>query len=122
MARKAKVNLEETDGTERFLRGVRAVVVLLVIAAIGWFVYTNATTENAEYPFKLGLDLAGGSHLIYEADVSNVDPIDVPDLMNILRDVIERRVNVFGVSEPIVQVEQSSFVADEQVQRLVVEV
>ena len=41
--------------------------------------------------------------------------------MSVLRDVIERRINVFGVSEPIVQVEQSSFVSDEVKQRLVVE-
>jgi protein-export membrane protein SecD len=41
--------------------------------------------------------------------------------MSALRDVIERRVNLFGVSEPIVQVESSSFVSDKQTERLVVE-
>jgi protein-export membrane protein SecD len=41
--------------------------------------------------------------------------------MNVLRDVIERRINIFGVSEPIVQIEQSSFVTDEPIERLVVE-
>lgn len=98
-----------------------AMVVLVLGAAIGFFVYTNAIGENQKHPFKLGLDLAGGAHLIYEADVSQIDPLEVPELMSVLRDVIERRVNVFGVSEPIVQVEQSSFVTEEPVQRLVVE-
>ncbi len=112
---------EVTDSTERFLRVTRAFAVIAVMAVVGWFVYQNATVENAKYPFRLGLDLAGGSHLVYEADVSKVEPTEVGELMNTLRDVIERRVNVFGVSEPIVQVERSSVVASEQVERLVVE-
>ena len=98
-----------------------ALVVLVLGAAIGFFVYGNIVNENAKHPFKFGLDLAGGAHLIYEADVTGVNPEEVPELMGVLRDVIERRVNVFGVSEPIVQVEQSSFVTDEVKQRLVVE-
>ena len=98
-----------------------ALVVLVLGAAIGFFVYGNIVNENAKHPFKFGLDLAGGAHLIYEADVTGVNPEEVPELMGVLRDVIERRVNVFGVSEPIVQVEQSSCGTDEVKQRLVVE-
>lgn len=52
---------------------------------------------------KLGLDLQGGAHLIYQADVSQVNASDVDDAMAGVRDVIERRVNAFGVAEPIVQ-------------------
>lgn len=107
--------------SQAFLRAFRALVVLTVVGWIGFSVYNNTVQPDSEHPFKLGLDLAGGSHLVYEADVSNVDPLEVPELMNVLRDVIERRVNIFGVSEPIVQVERSSFVTDEPIQRLVVE-
>jgi len=57
-------------------------------------------------PFKLGLDLQGGSHLLYEADLSQIDPKDQKEAMEGLRDVIERRVNLFGVSEPVIQVEE----------------
>lgn len=103
------------------IRWARAAATLLVGGAIAFFVYTNATQPTPEYPFKLGLDLAGGSQLIYDADVSEVDPEEVPELMDVLREVIERRINVFGVSEPIVQVEQSSFVTDEVQHRLLVE-
>jgi protein-export membrane protein SecD len=67
------------------------------------------------------LDLAGGAHLVYEADISEVDASQVPELMEVLRDVIERRINVFGVSEPVVYVESSSFVATQKQERLVVE-
>lgn len=112
---------EKNSSTKTFLRFFRATIVVLIIIGIGWFVYQNATAENATHPFKLGLDLAGGSHLVYEADVSKVDPAEVPELMAVLRDVVEKRVNAFGVSEPIVQVERSSFVAETQVNRLVIE-
>src|SRR3972149_3804579 len=54
-------------------------------------------------PFKLGLDLQGGAHLVYLGDLSNVDPKDYAGSMSGLRDVIERRVNAFGVAEPNVQ-------------------
>ncbi|MEK7589149.1 MAG: protein translocase subunit SecD [Patescibacteria group bacterium] len=54
-------------------------------------------------PFRLGLDLLGGTHLVYQADLSAVS--EAPDqAMAGIRDVIERRVNIFGVAEPIVQV------------------
>ncbi len=104
-----------------FLRWFRVLVVIIIIGWLGHTVQQNTLNPEAEHPFKLGLDLAGGSHLVYEADVSGVDSLEVPELMNVLRDVIERRVNIFGVSEPIVQVEKSSFVTDEPIQRLVVE-
>ena len=51
-------------------------------------------------PWKLGLDLAGGSFLTYEIDLSQVSAQDQDSVVKGLRDVIERRVNLFGVSEP----------------------
>ena len=112
---------ETSQKTQLFLRIFRALAVLAIILGISWFVYQNTYQENPSHPFKLGLDLAGGSHLVYEADVSKIDPLEVPDLMNVLRDVIEKRINVFGVSEPIIQVERSSFVTETPIERLVVE-
>ena len=60
-----------------------------------------------EIPFKLGLDLQGGSHLVYEADLSNVEETEYSSAMEGLRDVIERRVNLFGVQEPVVQTQEA---------------
>ncbi len=118
----SKTDTKETSPqVEAFIRVFRAVIVLALGALIGYFVWHNATAPEAKFPFKLGLDLAGGSHLVYEADVSKIDPAEVPELMSVLRDVIERRINVFGVSEPIIQVEESSFAAEEKSHRLVVE-
>jgi preprotein translocase subunit SecD len=62
----------------------------------------------SEIPFKLGLDLQGGTHLIYEADLSQVEKEDYTSSMQGLRDVIERRVNLFGVEEPVVQTQETA--------------
>ena len=52
---------------------------------------------------KLGLDLAGGSQLVFEADTSKISSDKKNSSLESLRNVIERRVNLFGISEPNVQ-------------------
>lgn len=59
-------------------------------------------------PFRLGLDLQGGTHLIYEADVSQIPVNEQADAVEGVRDVIERRVNSFGVAEPLIQTTQTN--------------
>ena len=97
-----------------------ALLILLLGIGLGFFVYKSEISHRnlapdakitgvAKYPFKLGLDLSGGTHLLYKADVSLVDSTELKNSMDALRDVIERRVNVFGVSEPIVQVQNGGF-------------
>ncbi len=56
-----------------------------------------------KYNVQLGLDLRGGAHLVYEADVAAIPDRERPDSVEGVRDVIERRVNFFGVAEPLVQ-------------------
>ncbi len=51
----------------------------------------------------LGLDLAGGSHLVFEADTSAIADERKKESVEGVRDIIERRVNLFGISEPTVQ-------------------
>ncbi len=104
-------------------RWVFAAIVLLSLAAglIDAGAYYNkgadwlaAKTNNIvklphtkEVDFRLGLDLQGGSHLVYKAEVKDIKPDDRDDAVEGVRDVIERRVNVFGVSEPVVQTSKS---------------
>lgn len=93
-----------------------AIVILAFLA--GNFVYPNFFNKGADYlnskiavgaphfwskPFVFGLDLQGGVNLVYQADLSQVQ--DKSGAMAGLRDVIERRVNTFGVSEPVVQIQ-----------------
>lgn len=84
-------------------------VILGVFGAPEYFAeltgYQLPTVLN--FPYRLGLDLQGGTHLIYQADLNNVSTPEYASSMEAVRDVIERRVNLFGVSEPLVQVEKS---------------
>ncbi len=69
-----------------------------VQAKTGW--QPPALDEKA---YRLGLDLQGGTHLVYEADMSQIPEEDREEALEGVRDVIERRVNAFGVAEPVVQ-------------------
>ncbi len=53
--------------------------------------------------FRLGLDLQGGTHLVYDADMKQIPDKQRDDALEGVKNVIERRVNAFGVSEPLVQ-------------------
>ncbi len=58
------------------------------------------------YDLRLGLDLQGGSSLTYQADTAKIGSADQAQALDSLRNVIEQRVNAFGVSEPVVQTSQ----------------
>lgn len=72
-------------------------IILLVVAA------TYISLPNGKFDLKLGLDLAGGSQLVFEADTANIPADRRTSALEGVRNVIERRVNLFGVSEPTVQ-------------------
>lgn len=104
-----------------FKRRLLAIIILIAGVAVGYFVYaTQIKHQDSKYAFKLGLDLSGGTQLIYRADVSEIDQKDVKGAMSALRDVIERRVNLFGVAETNVQVQEANF-ANGQENRLIVD-
>ena len=107
-----------------------ALLIFILAGGVAFFVFKtepklnkNFETEKAffkKFPFRLGLDLSGGSHLIYKADVSAVLSGEVGSSMDALRDVIERRVNLFGISEPAVQVQHGGFISGGE-ERLIVD-
>lgn len=81
-------------------------MIVIVAIAAGIFVYPKGLGTKL-MPWKLGLDLVGGSHLVYQVDLSNVSSTNQTSVINGLRDVIEKRVNLFGVSEPQIYTAQS---------------
>lgn len=81
-------------------------IIVLVAIAAAFFVYPRGWGASAQ-PWRLGLDLEGGAHLVYNIDLSKVDAASRDSVVNGLRDVIEKRVNLFGVSEPQVYTAQS---------------
>ena len=96
-----------------------AIVILLAGAGVGWFLYSSQISGSK--PFRLGLDLSGGTQLVYRANFEAAPTDDVAGAMASLRDTIERRVNLFGVSEPIVQTERGGTLAGAPEERLIVE-
>jgi len=52
---------------------------------------------------RLGLDLQGGIHVVYQADLSAVEPAEVGSVMDGVVEVIGNRINPLGVTEPVIQ-------------------
>ncbi len=98
-----------------FKQRIKAVYVVIFALLIGYFVYASQVAGSwaGFHPFHLGLDLSGGTHLVYSADVSKMSGDDITSSMASLRDVVERRVNTLGVSEPIVQTQLGGALAGE---------
>ena len=98
-----------------FKQRIKAVYILIFALLIGYFVYASQVAGSwaGFHPFHLGLDLSGGTHLVYSADVSKLGSADITASMQSLRDVVERRVNTLGVSEPIVQTQLGGALASE---------
>lgn len=67
--------------------------------------YLNWELNNfaGNFPLKLGLDLQGGTQLVLETKMDKIEAADRDNALESAKDVIERRVNLFGVSESIVQ-------------------
>lgn len=95
-----------------------AILLLAISIGLGYLVYHTEMTKSKA--FQLGLDLSGGTHLVYNADVSRLTGTQIPEALSVLRDVIERRVNSLGVSEASVTNETSSLSGGKQY-RLVVD-
>ncbi len=90
--------------------------ILLITLAAAWIVWPGGSRINLskiKIPYQktfethLGLDLQGGSHLVYQANFNQVEDVGRREALAAVRDTIERRVNSFGVSEPLVQVQGS---------------
>lgn len=80
-----------------------AVMATIVSLPYGLHYKVGKYAVDKNFDLKLGLDLAGGSHLVFETDMTNVPKDKQETALNGVRNVIERRVNLFGVSEPSVQ-------------------
>ncbi len=56
-----------------------------------------------ELAFRRGLDLAGGTSITFRANMSNIPSSQRTQALDSAKAVIEKRINFFGVSEPITQ-------------------
>lgn len=87
------------------------VLLALVVGAISYpkavSFYPPAQNFLEGIKVNLGLDLQGGIHLEYKADLSGVEEGKKIEALEAAQDVIERRVNAFGVGEPLIQTSYS---------------
>ncbi len=110
-----------------------ALCILLTAGALAYGIYLSEPTLHQDpeaarasvfaqkFPLKKGLDLSGGVELVYQAHVTSIESARVAEAMESLRDVVERRINLFGVSEPLVQVETRGGITSDVDYRLIVE-
>lgn len=93
------------------------ILIILLITATAVFVdlptnipqlkFQRPTIFGRTLELKEGLDLAGGTRLVLEADMRKVSPSDRDQSLESLKGIIERRVNLYGVSEPVIQTAKS---------------
>jgi len=112
---KAIFNPSETGKIRMFFVFILILVISAGLMNFGNYInqgidYLNNKTGNKitlphikEKKFMLGLDLQGGTHLVYQADMSLIENSDRANSLAGVRDVIEKRVNAFGISESVVQ-------------------
>jgi preprotein translocase subunit SecD len=81
--------------------GVLALFLDLVAVRVPIIGAQPGTVDSRKLEWKLGLDLQGGFRVEYQAQQVG-DRVPDSDAMNTIRDIIERRVNATGVSEPLV--------------------
>ncbi len=82
-------------------------LLIIIVALLGFGLWSVIPLDGDRFGRKgltLGLDLKGGAYLVYEADLSKMDPSQTADqVMTSVLGKIERRANAFGVKEPIIQ-------------------
>ena len=82
-------------------------VIILILAA--FFIIVSIPNGlsligiKKETKIRKGLDLVGGTQITYEADMSQIVEKDQEQAILSLKDIIDRRVNALGVTEPVVQ-------------------
>ncbi|MDD5098764.1 MAG: protein translocase subunit SecD [Candidatus Colwellbacteria bacterium] len=99
----------------KFKKPLIAFSIAILLTASALFVLPQTATDifsvktpdlllNRFFPWKLGLDLIGGSALVYDIDLTSIPKSEQQSVLNGLKEVIEKRINLYGVSEPRVRV------------------
>src|SRR5687768_12802968 len=96
----------------------RVILIGLLLLACGYLLFPRPTTVRVrgadgamrdtvvrQVPIKRGLDLQGGMHLALELDQSRQVSSDVARDIELALTVLRKRVDEFGVTEPLVQAE-----------------
>jgi len=91
------------------LRRGTVYLLIFILALFGFALWSVVPLDRNVFGregLRLGLDLAGGSYLVYQADLSGIEPGTEDQTMNGVKGVIERRINALGVTEPVVEIQK----------------
>jgi len=91
------------------LRSRNVYLLIFILALFGFALWSVVPLDRNVFGregLRLGLDLAGGSYLVYQADVSNVERGTEDEVMEGVKGVIERRINALGITEATVQIQK----------------
>jgi preprotein translocase subunit SecD len=82
---------------------------IFILALFGFALWSVVPLDRNVFGregLRLGLDLAGGSYLVYQADLSDVAPDTKDEIMEGVKGVVERRINALGITEPVVEIQK----------------
>jgi len=79
------------------------IVLFIIVAIFAFAVCTLVYPLFDREEMRLGLDLQGGIHMVYQADFTDVEPGTEDEAIDGAIAVIERRINILGVTEPLIQ-------------------
>jgi preprotein translocase subunit SecD len=91
------------------LRSRNVYLLIFILALLGFALWSIVPLDRnvlGREGLRLGLDLAGGSYLVYQADLSGIEPGTEDEIMDGVKGVIERRINALGVTEPVVEIQK----------------
>jgi preprotein translocase subunit SecD len=91
------------------LRSRNVYLLIFILALFGFALWSIVPLDRNVFGregLRLGLDLAGGSYLVYQADVSDIEPDTRDEIMEGVKGVIERRINALGITEPVIQLQK----------------
>jgi preprotein translocase subunit SecD len=91
------------------LKSRNVYLLIFILALFGFALWSIVPLDRNVFGregLRLGLDLAGGTHLVYQADFSQNESGSKAQIMEGVKGVIERRINALGVTEPIVEVQK----------------
>ncbi|MFC2040064.1 protein translocase subunit SecD [Chloroflexota bacterium] len=79
-------------------------IILVILASALWSILPIDSTRLGRDGLRLGLDLVGGVHLVYQADFPDDATLEQKNAdMERTLSIIQRRIDKYGVAEPIIQ-------------------
>ncbi len=84
-------------------------LLIFILVLFGFALWSIVPLDRSVFSregLSLGLDLKGGSYLVYQTDLREVEPGSEAEIMEGVKGVIEKRINALGISEPLVEIQR----------------